>query len=203
MVVAALLGARERAAAQANDCQAVGLGPGGSLQPGVAPLGLGSFYSPDPGVATTEVPTYSMGVFQITVQPSFYNCFYNSAYTQNPIFPGYYPGFNPTTGNLTSPVLFDGTTQMSTSAMVTPGTVNYSLPGVQVGTGAYQDYITSFSEIQPVPAVVQFANPATHELFTEIDTFSLVPSSNCVCELLQSQVPCPIMTSQIPMVIAG
>jgi hypothetical protein len=221
-VVAALLGAGERAAAQSssnNACTFVGPGPY---------TGTGSF--PPTGTAHGDgLPTndsmFSMGVFQIQVD------------TSNPTLPplfnasgslAAYPGWNPTTLTITSPILYDEPsgnpypaypgTLIGLSGAVALPISSFPFP-VAIGLNPWPvstitsmaDYVSTYAH---VPAPFSFAVTGTREILTEIQSFnlSLYPGeyansggpSGCGCSV-PNMTPCFTYTgtSPLPMVLAG
>ena len=151
---------------------------------------------------------FSIGVFKIEVDPNFTNLF-------APVFPNtaYYPGFSPSSGVLTSPVMYDSFTRIATSKRV-----SYSSPGFPLTVGnpaifgapAYNpaNIIGGLGDYWGIPFPIAFppmppatvANP--EEVFTEIMKFDL----SCGVGMLDCgsnvQVPAPPAT-QITMVSAG
>ncbi len=159
---------------------AVWVGPGVSVQRCAA--AFTSTQGPLPGDETTT----SFGAFQIQVDPNFTNIFY-------PTTPGgyFYPGFSPTSGILTSPVGYDGSTTIGVSANHNYVYVGNTAPTFPVtiggaGMSAPLNQITSMNNYFGVPNdptvpndPFVFPSPITapDEVFTEIESFNLQVSS--------------------------
>ncbi len=209
VTIAASLVLSERGLAQPiNNCP-VGSGVNGALTPtDNGGTGYGSFddLTHNGGhVGPFNDVTFSMGVFQITVDASNPNL--------PPLFDANtgngwvaYPGWNGST--ITSPVLYDQNTQIGRSAS---GTRAASFP-VTVGTGADADSIANYAALhQPAlflgAQAAVGAQPGTREVFTEIQSFNLTlpgASTNCGCTpTLANMVPCLPNLPPIPMVKAG
>ena len=115
-----------------------------ALIAGTALLGLGvrrcAAQFPPPPSATApayadDEMTFSIGVFQIVVDTNFAFLFAPSSG-----FTTYYPGYSPSSGVLTSPVMYDSATQIGTSLIDTyagnfPATI-----GLPSGFGAAANY---------------------------------------------------------------
>jgi hypothetical protein len=159
----------------AADC-AGGVGPGGTFPSG-----------------PNNDNTQSMGVFQISVNSSFYGLFQANGSLVA------YPGWNNSLHTVTSPVLYDNNTQIGTSAPESRF-INFGT-GIPIGTGTYGDTVSSYPpSIPPTPFV--FAAPGTREVLTEIQTFTLaLMYTNCGCG--SAMVPCPPPGYTANMVMAG
>ena len=159
---------------------AVLLGPGWGVQHCAAA------YTSTQGPLPNDEVTTSFGAFQIQVDPNFTNLFY-------PLLPGgfFYPGFSPSSGVLTSPVGFDGSTTIGVSANHNYVLVGGTSPGFPVtiggaGMSAPLNQITGMSDYYGVPSDATvpndpfvFPGPLTSpdEVFTEIEAFNLTVSS--------------------------
>lgn len=159
-----------------------------------------------PGPYSQDEVTFSMGVFQIQVDPSF-------AFLFAPVNPYtlYYPGFAPASDLLTSPVLYDDNTTIGTSALDTyPGNYPQTI-GDPSGFGVLGNnpgnVITGFN-----PPSGYYAEPGSfvfgpqtgyQQVYTEIESLDLaapVSSDSCGQDV---RVPAPPNTLQIDMVMAG
>ena len=140
------------------------LGPGWGVQRCVAGTGF--------PLAPTNGATFSIGVFQIVVDPNFAFLFAPSNSFS------YYPGYaGPGSGILTGPVMFDGNTMIGESAShVRPATV---FP-VAVGTPDQYPPNTTYSNILGYTDYALYPPPFTNapngvdEIFTEIEQMDLV-----------------------------
>jgi hypothetical protein len=158
---------------------------------------------PSPPYSQDE-STFSIGVFQIQVQPNF-------AFLFAPANGGttYYPGFDPTSDILTSPVMYDSDTVIGTSALDNyPG--HFSPPqtiGNPSGFGAAVNnpinQIFGFSDYLAIPSSFAFPSiPSPEEVYTEIEMFDLAcPPFGCGTD---ERVPSSLENAgEIPMVTAG
>jgi hypothetical protein len=161
-----------------------------------------------------DEPSYSIGEFQLTVDPAFVYLF-----APYPNTPGnyYYPGYSPTGGVLTSPIMYDFTdTKIAVSAYHTRnvGSPTYFTSpdpgGVRVGTSAvypsfFPDFIPSYSSYAVLPPAFANAPNGIDELMTEIESFNLATttgtSGQLNCSNRDSRVPS--VSVPINMVVAG
>jgi hypothetical protein len=184
------------------------LGPGWGVQRCAAQ----PFLSPNiPG----DEPSFSIGVFQLTVNPSFAYLF-----TPYPNTPGnyYYPGFSPAGGVLTSPMMYDFTdTKIAVSAshVRNVGSPTYftspDASGVRVGTSAiypafFPDFIPNYSpRYANLPPAFANAPNGIDEIMTEIESFNLATTIGSAgqlnCSVHDSRVPS--VPVSINMVVAG
>jgi hypothetical protein len=151
------------------------LGPGWGVQRCMAGTGF-------PTTATNGA-TFSIGVFQIVVDPNFAFLFSPSNSFS------YYPGYaGPISGILTGPVMFDGNTMIGESAShVFPESVFPVAVGTpdQYPAGTTYSNILGYSDYAYIPP--GFASPSgtPDEIFTEMEQMDLqgyIPSpSNAPC----------------------
>lgn len=169
------------------------------------------FLSPNiPG----DEPSYSIGEFQLTVDPAFTYLF-----TPFPNTPGnyYYPGYSPTGGVLTSPIMYDfADTKIAVSAYHTRnvGSPTYFTSpdpsGVRVGTSAvypsfFPDFIPSYSSYAVLPPAFANAPNGIDEIMTEIESFNLATTTGTSGQLScsNSDPRVPSVPVSINMVVAG
>jgi hypothetical protein len=174
------------------------LSPGWGVQRTAAGTGF-------PTVAGDE-PSFSIGVFQLTVDPAFAFLF-----APSPTY--YYPGYSPGGGVLTSPTMYDfssTTIGVSASHVRNVGTLPYFPPtdpnGVIVGTVAhapgFPDAINSYSpEYAAIPPAFATAPNGVDEIMTEIESFALTASSSLLQCAPDPRVP--TVSSTVKMVFAG
>ena len=143
--------------------------------------------------------TDSMGAFQLVVNPDFAFLF-----APNPTY--YYPGYDPSSGVLTSPVLLDtNATVIELSASHVRNVPAEPYFPVTVGTAAgapyFPDSISSYNEYAAIP--FSFATEPNNfdELMTEIESFNLATTSNNFSCPGDPRVPGGQMT--YTMVVAG
>ncbi len=158
-----------------------------------------------PTVAGDE-PSFSIGVFQLTVDPAF-----TFLFAPSPTY--YYPGYSPGSGVLTSPTMYDfsSTTIAVSSNHVRNIPGNPYFPpttpgGVVVGTAAhapaFPDSINSYSpEYANIPAAFATAPNGIDEIMTEIESFALTASSSVLQCAPDPRVP--TVSSTVKMVFAG
>jgi hypothetical protein len=166
-----------------------------------------------PGAAGDE-QSYSIGVFQLTVDPAFAYLF-----TAYPNTPGhyYYPGYSPSSGVLTSPVMYDfNDTWIAVSGFHTrnvgsPGYFTSPDPGgVRVGTMAvyptfFPDFIPSYSSYAVLPPAFANAPNGIDEIMTEIESFNLATTTGSAGQLScsNSDPRVPSVPVSVNMVVAG
>jgi hypothetical protein len=174
------------------------LGPGGggqrcAAQFPAAPAGGGGAG----GYQADEGPVFSIGVFQIQVQPSFAALFAPATgYTY------YYPGFSPSSDLLTSPVMFDEATEIGSSGLDTypwlfnfPETIGQSLFAYPPG-----NMIAGAGDYYAIPFAFEFGT-GPDRIYTEIEHFDLsCSSSQFSCS---SDVRVPGAAMNLDMVTAG
>ena len=178
------------------------LGPGWGVQRCAAQL--------FPNAAGDE-PSYSIGVFQLMVDPAFAYLF-----TPFPNTPGnyYYPGFSPVGGVLTSPMMYDfidTKIAVSKSHVRNVGSPTYFTSpdpgGVRVGTGAsfgFPDFIPSYSSYAVLPPAFASAPNGIDEIMTEIESFNLATTIGSAGQLSCINDPrVPSVPVSINMVVAG
>lgn len=163
-----------------------------------------------PGAAGDEY-SYSIGVFQLTVDPAFAYLF-----TAYPNTPGhyYYPGYTPSSGVLTSPIMYDfNDTYIGVSASHSRNVgspVYFAGPGVQVGTPAiyplyFPDFIPSYSSYAVLPPAFAIAPNGIDEIMTEIESFNLATTTGSAGQLSCSNADprVPSVPVSVNMVVAG
>jgi hypothetical protein len=175
------------------------LGPGGGQRCAA------QFFPPGP-YQQDEV-TFSIGVFQIQVDPNF-------AFLFAPVSPNtvYYPGYSPSSGVLTSPVMYDGSTAIGTSIDMDYDSATFPLTvGDPAGFGAAvnnpANVIGSTGDFIVMPVDFEYPsyampNPGPHELFTEIISLDLTCDSSYLSCGTDERVPAPPGT-QLTLVSAG
>jgi hypothetical protein len=146
-------------------CLALALAPGGTR--------AATFDDNSPPNVET---TFSIGVFKIIVEPTF-----------APMFVGY-PGWRPSTRTLTSPVMYDGNTQIG----ISPSHVNGDAPsvaGLPVGVGPSRTVALGDYSVSPyqVPAAFQ-APGAVREVFDELRLMRLAVSGSGAVEECTNRV---------------
>jgi hypothetical protein len=132
---------------------------------------------PTSGFSSDET-TFSIGVFQITVDPSY-------AYLFAPANGGstYYPGFSSSSGILTSPIMFDDNTVIGTSALDHyPGTfpaviglpAGFGAPANNPGNVINPTFDPPWGGYYAEPFIFEFGVPAgADQVYTEIESFDL------------------------------
>jgi len=151
-----------------------------------------------PGVPTDDT-AFSMGAFQLTVNPDF-------AYLFGPNLAFfYYPGFDPTTGILTSPVLLDSNlTTIGVSGSHVRDTNSPTYFPVTVGVGASTS-ISSYADYSFIPPI--FLTNGNDEVMTAIESFALQTTSATSSNCPDSRVPTiPLLVNMVtagPDVIAN
>jgi hypothetical protein len=111
--------------------------------------------------------TSSMGVFQITVDPSFRPLVAASGALAA------YTGYNSSDGTLTSPLCIDNATTIGRSG---PNSRFYLFPPVPIGLGSW-DSISGYGDYPAIPFLWAAAAPPTEEVLTEIKSFILLSVS--------------------------
>ncbi len=110
--------------------------------------------------------TFSIGVFKIIVEPTF-----------APMFGGY-PGWRPSVRTLTSPVMYDGNTQIG----ISPSHVNGDAPsvaGLPVGVGPSRVVALGDYAVAPYSVPAPFQSPgAVREVFDELRLMRLAVSGS-------------------------
>jgi hypothetical protein len=138
-------------------------GPGWGVQRCMAGTGF-------PTTATNGA-TFSIGVFQIVVDPNFAFLFAPSN------SPNYYSGYaGPVSGILTGPVMFDGNTMIGESAShVFPESVFPVAVGTpdQYPAGTTYSNILGYSDYAYIPPGFASPSGAPDEIFTEIEQMDL------------------------------
>jgi hypothetical protein len=122
-----------------------------------------------PNTATNET-SFSIGVCQVMVDPSF-------AFLFAPSNSIYYPGYSPSSGVLTSPVMFDGTTQIGESLQRTRATTTFPVAaGTPAGYPANTTYsnILSYGDLGPIPSAFSSVPTGVEQIFTEIEDLYLL-----------------------------
>jgi hypothetical protein len=139
------------------------LGPGWGVQHCVAGTGF--------PVTATNGQTFSIGVFQIVVDPNFAFLFAPSNSSS------YYSGYaGPSSGILTGPVMFDGNTMIGESAShVRPATVFPVAVGTpnQYPPNSTYSNILGYADYFLVPSPFSSAPAGVDEIFTEIEQMDL------------------------------
>lgn len=178
---------------------AVLLSPGWSVQRCAAGTGFPT--------APTNETTFSMGVFQIQIDPAF-------AFLFAPAPAYYYPGYAPGSGILTSPLLIDtnfteiglGVSHIRNTNAPTYFPAIVGMPPLLMPPAAI---ISSYGDYAVIPAA--FANAPSggpgvgvDEVFTEIESFALT----CIGQGSTGGLSCPdprvpSINSSITMVYAG
>lgn len=165
------------------------LSPGWSVQPCAAA------YSSTQGPLPNDESTTSYGAFQVQVAPNFTNLFWPKTATDY-----FYPGFDPATGLLTSPVGYDAGTKIGVSKNETYGFPNTLFPvtsfPVSVGLGGGLlspplNQIGAMNEYFAVPNDFAFPPlvPSPDEVFSEIESFTLSVSSSAFALCGDQRVP--------------
>jgi hypothetical protein len=158
--------------------------------------------------------SYSIGVFQLTVNPAF-----NFLFAPYPNTPGnyYYPGFSPVGGVLTSPTMYDFVDTyiaVSASHNRAANPTYFTSPdpgGVRVGTVAHPGFPNFIPNYSPryafLPPVFATAPNNVDEIMTEIEGFNLATTTGSA-----GQLNCPTHDPRVPdlgpsininMVVAG
>jgi hypothetical protein len=186
--------------------------PGGTFEaPGGFPI------APGPANDTT----FSFGIFQIYVNSDFVqpgHDLMDAGTYGSSAFPGSYPGWVPgpvtgysgAAGTLSSPIIYDVSTQIGRSAPQT----RYELPpgcpsclAVAVGApGVYADTIDSFTDYNPgYPFGFSAAFTGTREVLTEIQHMTLQFYGNYCANCSVAGAPCypPSVATPYNMVFAG
>jgi hypothetical protein len=143
----------------------------------------------DPGFPTspTNEVTLSIGSFQIVVDPSF-------AFLLAPSNSSYYPGYSPSSGVLTSPVMYDSTTAIGLSASHVRDTSSLSYFPVTVGNSILTPFppiatVVDYGQYVFIPPIFDTApsgpGVGVDELCTEIESLNLTgyipPKTNASC----------------------
>ena len=184
---------------------------GGSLLLGLGVQRCAAQYFP---ATAGDERSYSIGVFQLTVDPAFAYLF-----TAYPNTPGhyYYPGYSPSSGVLTSPVMYDfSDTWIAVSAshvrnVGSPGYFTSPDPGgVRVGASSvypafFPDFIPSYSSYAVLPTAFATAPNGIDEIMTEIESFNLATTTGSSGELSCSNADprVPSVPVSVNMVVAG
>lgn len=163
-------------------------------------------------VAAADEPAFSIGVFQLTVDPAFAFLFAPNGSSY------YYPGYSPGSGVLTSPTMYDfNDTYIGVSASHTRNTGSptyFTSPdasGVRVGTSGlyppfYPDFIPSYSSYSFLPPDFVNAPNGIHEIMTEIESFNLtttIGSAGLQCTNSSDPRVPHVPPTPISMVVAG
>jgi hypothetical protein len=130
-----------------------------------------------PTVAATNNTTFSIGVFEVVVDPNFAFLF-----APAPTYFSYYPGYGGTnSGILTSPVMFDSATRIGESVAHVRNSVSPTYFPVAAGSGianypapnsAYSN-ILSYADYSFVPPEFTIGRNGVDEIMTEIEQLDL------------------------------
>lgn len=184
------------AAQQTTACKVQGTMPNGTL--GSGQLGEGSF----PATAANDPPTFSMGVFEVVPLPQWAYLFNAGTVVGGTTYPDAYPGWNGTA--LVSPIVYDPSTKIGSSAPVNHGALPSS---ITIGAVPTADTVTGYPPNMPlVPFFIaesKGVNPGTREVLTEIQSFTLATGGTNYCGCGSTLVPCFPGTTPIPLLMVG
>jgi hypothetical protein len=148
----------------------------------------------------TDGPTFSIGVCQLVVDPSFAFLFAPSTT---------YPGYSPGSGVLTSPVMFDGNTMIGESATYDFSTQSFPVTvGTPAGVLPYPPSygsISGYSDYSLIPSAFSSAPAGIDQIFTQIEDLNLQAfnsQSGVTNECPDSRVP-NFYTPTVFSVVAG
>ena len=153
------------------------------------------------GAYSADESTFSIGIFQIQVSPNF-------AFLFAPAAPGttYYPGYAPSSGLLTSPIMYDTSTVIGISALDHyPGSFNQTIGSPSgFGSATYNpgNQITGLSDYVAIPFSFVFSTPGFDQVYTEIEAFDLsCPPFGCSTD---ERVPTSLLNNnELTLVTAG
>jgi hypothetical protein len=149
----------------------------------------------NPADYQTDETTFSIGVVQIQISPNFTNLFFPTN-----VGGTFYPGFSPSSGILTTPVMYDSSTTIGTSKCYEWGVAG-GLPAaypVEVGSPTFQ---SSYGNLSPASAGDYYGIPYALDqplyqltgwsnVLTQIEMFDLACStSEFSCVTNDSRVP--------------